>query len=243
MGTLLRHIVDDIATDFRQIDDDKKIQKSQIAFYVIMIANRLKMQHIAKRDSGAFLSTYIVPVEEYTNNVNPSKVKDRKFILLPTGIYDYDRDNGIEFMSYYIEEEQENCPPPFTEQTIVRTTQGDSKRLYYSEDEAPSPVNPYFYRVGEHLYLLGIDCVDVKNIEIGIYSTLDPVTEIDIDAPFDFPDELLIQLKRQVLDLGRFVMLIPEERVNDGKTTDTSQVPTNKITSVEELREDTPENK
>ncbi|PHS03990.1 MAG: hypothetical protein COA88_14660 [Kordia sp.] len=243
-GILLRHIVDDIAKDFKQVFDDKIIQKSQFAYWVLLIGNRLRAQHISKRDSGAFLSTFIVPVNVHTVNNNPNEIKSRKHIILPKCIYDYDEDKGIEYMSYYVEERIEGCRPPFTNQTFTRTTPKASERLYFSKYETPNPKNPYFYRVSDHLYLLGIECVDVKNIEIGIYSTLDPVTEIDLDAPFDFPEELLIQLKRQVLDLGRFVLLVPEERVNDGNDNiEGAKVPTNKITSVNELSQDTPNNK
>ena len=81
-GILLRTVVDDIATDFKQTFDDKQIQKTQIAYWVLMVADRLRSQHVAKRDSGAFLSTYIIPVEEYSANSNPSEVKGRKHIIL-----------------------------------------------------------------------------------------------------------------------------------------------------------------
>ncbi len=244
MATPLRHIVDDLAKDFKQILDDKILQKAQIAYWVIYLGNRLRSQHIAKRDSGAFLSTFIVPVVVHTSNKNPNEVKTRKHIILPKSIYDYDKDKGIEFMAYYAEEiEDAGGKPAFTRHTLTRTTQSESKTLYYSEYEEPGPENSYYYRVSDHLYMLGIECVDITQIEIGLYATLDPITEIDFDAPFEFPDELLIQLKRQVLDLGRFVLLIPEERINDGSNVIPPTVPTNKLTSVNELAEDTPENK
>lgn len=242
-GTSLRIIVDDLAKDFNQIFDDKQIQKSQIAYWVIMIGNRLLSQHIGKRDSGAFLSVYPdVPVEIAESNKEKNLVKNRKYIKLPSVIFDYNRDGGIDFISYYIDEDLPGCPPAFTNQTFNRTSQSEVQRIYFSQYEKPSPENPYFYRVGEYIYLLGIECVPVKKVEIGIYSTLKPITEVDIDDPFEFPDELIIQLKRQVLDLGRFVLMMPKESVNDGSDSSQGNVPTNKIVSVNEMSEDTPEN-
>ena len=239
MATLLRHIVDDIAQDLRQISDDKDIAKSQVAYWVILIGNRLRAQHSGKRDSGAFLTTFDnVPIQTATvSSVN--EIKGRKFFILPNTIYDYDKDGAIEYISYCLDFEAPNCPPPFTNVQFSRTTPGKSRRLYFSKYELPKPSNPYFYRVHDHIYLLGIECVDIKSIEIGIYTTLDPVTSIDLDTPFDFPDELLIVLKRQVLDLGRFALLIPQERINDGSESNPTQgVPTNKIVSVNEMSED-----
>ena len=244
-GILLRHVVNDLATDFKQTFDDKKIQKTQIAYWVLMVADRLRSQHISKRDSGAFLSTYIIPVAEYTSNTNPSKVKARKHFILPTCIYDFDMDKGIDFIAYYAREiEEEGGRPSFTRQTFTRTTQADSKILFFNKFEHPSAEQPYFYRVGEHIYLLGIECVDIEDVELGIFSTFDPVTDIDLDARFDFPQELMIILKRQVLDMGRFVLLMPEERINDGADkTGGAQIPTSKLVSVNELSEDTPNTK
>jgi hypothetical protein len=243
--TILRTVVDDLLKDFKQQFDDKRLQRAQVAHWIIMIGNRLLSQHISKRDSGAYLSIYAgVPIKVATANLNPNIIKGRKYIELPTCIFDYDKDGGVEYISYYMDKQEANCPPPFTRQTFTRTTPGDVQRIYMSEYEEPKAKNPYWYRAGNNIYLLGLECVNPKEIEIGIYSTLKPITDpnIDLDGPFPFPEELLIQLKRQVLDLGRFVMVIPEERVNDGVDTQ-KPMPTNKITSVAELAQDAPVNK
>jgi len=244
MATLLRHIVDDIAQDLKQISDDKDVIKSQIAFWVILIGNRLRSQHIGKRDSGAFLSTFDnIPIQT-VNVSSENEIKNRKFFILPNSIYDYDLDGGIEYISYSIDFEAPGCPPPFTNTQFSRTSPSKSRALYFSKYEEPKPSNPYFYRVHDHIYLLGIECVDIKSVEIGLYTTLDPITRIDLDDEFDFPDELLITLKRQVLDLGRWALMMPQERVNDGSDSNTAQgIPTNKLVSVNEMSEDQIQNK
>lgn len=244
-ATKLRTVVDDLMTDFRQQFDDGLLQRTQVAHWVIMIGNRLLSQHIAKRDSGAFLSIYPdVPIQVATENISPNIVKGRKYIVLPTCIFDYTQDGGVEYVSYYNRSQKPSCPPPFTNVLFNRTTPTDLGRMYESTYEEPGPKNPCWYRAGQNIYLAGIECINPDAIEIGIYSTLKPVTDpnLDLDQPFPFPEELLIQLKRQVLDLGRFVMVIPQERVNDG-IDGAKQVPGGKITSVNELTQDFPENK
>ena len=235
-NTLLRFVVDDISKDLKQVSDDKKIEKSQVAYWVLMVANRLKSQHIEKRDSNQFLHTYVnVPIETVSASSNPNTVKGRKRIELPTYIYDFNKDKGIDYISYWIEDDADcDLPPEFTDKTFTRTTQKKSTRLYMDDYEKPSPSNPYFYRSGsKYVYFLGLEKVNVQAVEIGIFSTFDPLTTIDLDAPFDFPEELINVLKRQVLDLGRFVLQIPEERRNDGiSTTPSENVPTQKLISV-----------
>lgn len=244
--TLLRTVVDDLSKDFKQVFDDKQITKPQIAHWVIMVGNRLLSQHISKRDSGAYLHIYgDIPIVVSPDTTNPNVLKNRKHIELPTDIFDYDKDGGIEYITFYMDEQKPNCPAPYTWVVFERTSPSELRRLSMSEYEKPSPTQPYFFRAGNNIYLLGIECVNPKKIEMGIYSTLKPITSstIDLDAPFPFPEELLIQLKRQVLDLGRFVMMIPEERVNDGVDANNSKsIPTNKLVSVNELEEDSPKN-
>jgi len=246
MATTLRTVVYDLLTSFHQVADDSDIQASQVAHWVIMFGNKLKMQHIGKRDSGAFLSIFgDIQVQEFTTLNNPNEIPGRKYIELPASIFDYDKDGGIEYISYYVDYEEKNCPPPFTRQLFARTTPSETRRLYMGDYEKPSPSNPFFYRVSGLIYLLGIECIKPKSLEIGLYSTLKPVTDadFDLDAVFDFPEELLITLKKNVLDLGRFVMMVPKERVNDGSDLPTESAPMNKLVSVNEGNEDITQNK
>jgi len=247
LGTTLGTIVDDLMKDFKQQFDDKNLQKSQVAHWVIYIGNRLLSQHISKRDSGQFLRIFPnVPIQISTDNDTQNVVKGRKYIELPESVFDYDKDEGVEYIGFYVNDAEPNCPPLWTLRTFTRTTPSDSKRLYLSPYEKPSELNPFWYRVGCYIYFLGIECINPEVVEIGLYSTIKPITDKDTDLskPFRFPEELLIQLKRQVLDLGRFVMVIPEERVNDGVDSDQQkQVPMMKITSVNELSEDAITNK
>jgi hypothetical protein len=219
-NTILRYVVDDIANDLKQVFADKSIEKAQIAYWVMLVANRLKSQHIEKRSSGAYVHSFTgIPVQVVTTGTNPNNIAGRKRITLPSAIYDFHNDGGIDYISYYDEDaEDADCMerPEFTYVTFTRTTPKDSQRLYGDKFEKPSAKNPYFYRQGQYVYFLGIECADIETVEIGIYSTFDPLTEINLDDAFEFPEELLLILKRQVLDLGRFALRIPEDRMNDG---------------------------
>jgi hypothetical protein len=62
---------------------------------------------------------------------------------------------------------------------------------------------------------MGIRAIDVNEIEVCLNTTFNPRTVSSMDDEFDFPQELLPILQRQVLELGRFVMIVPKERVND----------------------------
>ena len=224
----LRFVANDILTSLKQMNDDAEITLMQCIYWILVYGDRLKSQHLAKIDSGYFLHEFRdVPVLK-------ESVTGRKYIKLPSGIYDYDLDQGINYISYNID--VDSCKPTFTSIQFARTIPSKTRVLYFSDDEMPTPANPYFYRInGEYVYFLGIERVDVKYVDMGLFTTFNPAIPPDIDAEWNFPQELIPILQRQVLDLGRFVMLIPQDRINDANQDFGSEkVPTNKIISVNE---------
>lgn len=207
----LRIHIDETLTTIKQTFDDRSVSRAQVAYCYIVAANQLLAQHNAKRDSGAFLTVFDgIPLQ-----MGGEGVKDRKYIKLPGLIFDFDKDNGIEYLAY-ISDGGPGCPPRFTKTVLSRTSQSEARHLYLHPQTTPSPKNPFFYRVGELIYTLGLEGVPVPALEGGFYMTIDPLLEIDIDKPFNFPQELLQTLKRLVIDLIRFNWFFPAAKVNDG---------------------------
>ncbi len=228
MSFILRHAIDDIAVTLKQTYDDKIIQRSQIAYWILLVGNTLKAQHIQKRDSGAFLTPFgNIPV-------STDALTGRKYFVLPKTIYDFNNDRAIDCIAYF-SDGSPTCPPQFTRQTFTRTTKKKSERLYYSKYETPSPQSPFFYRLGSKIYLLGLEKVVIPFLEVDLYTAFDPLTVIDIDQPFDFPDELMSVLRVQVIALARYTYMFPQDRANDGKDDNADKaLNTPKITSVNE---------
>ena len=96
------------------------------------------------------------------------------------------------------------------------------RTLENSTYQRPSAKSPYYYRLGNRLYLTGIEgSPGIVKVEIGLHLTLPPLTTITDDTEFPFPEELVYVLKRHILDLGRWNLLMPEERrLNDATPRD-----------------------
>ncbi len=63
----------------------------------------------------------------------------------------------------------------------------------------------------------------------------------DLDEQIPLPDERIEELMKAVYDVGRFVMLMPQERINQGSDETTKQIPSGpQIPEAPELQE--PEN-
>lgn len=224
-GATLRYIVFDLLRDFKQVLPDAEISEYQMTYWVIIYADRLKKLHIQKIDSGEYIHVFDVSVSTDGNS--------RKYIELPGRVYDFDLDKGIAFVAY----DQDGALPGFSSITFNRTTAAEAKRLYWRYEETPDEDNPYFYRINDDLFFLGVESTTMSTVEVGLYTTLDPTDlSLDIDQPFDFPQDLIPILKRQVMDMGQWVKNVPKDYLNDGANI-TDETPQKKFISVNDLNE------
>jgi hypothetical protein len=212
-----RYVVYDIEKTLKKNFDDADITLNQIIYWVMVVANKIRMQHNSEVNADMFTSTYC-PVAILEDS------KGRKYIDLPTSIMSLKNNAGVVYLTYNIE--TQCCEgPAFAQTEFEPVNVNEIKHLYLDEYTTPSATSPYFYRIGDRvngvsvnrLYLLGIECIDVLDLEIAVKSTLDPKTLCDLDEELSIPDELVQDLIVEVLQLGRFVMMIPEERVNVGE--------------------------
>jgi hypothetical protein len=212
-----RYVVYDLQKSFNAAFDDANFTRNQILYWVQVVANRLRVQHNAITNSDLFTSTFS-SVAVQTDD------KGRKYIDLPVQIMDLPNNSGIVYITYNVE----TCKcsgPTFAQVWFQGTGLGAVQHLYLDEYTKPSVKNPYFYRVGDkvdgvsvnRIYLLGLECIEVEDVEIALKASLDPKKVCNLDDNIPLPDELVQELMMQVLQLGRFVMLMPSENVNDGQ--------------------------
>jgi hypothetical protein len=212
-----RYVVYDIQKSFNATFDDADFTFNQILYWVTLTANKMRLQQTLSTNSDLFTSTF--------NSVSVSEdIKGRKYIDLPMQIIDLPNNAGVVYITY--NEETCKCEGPvFAQRFFQGTTLGQVHHIYMDEYTKPSSSNPYFYRTGHkidgvdvnRIYLLGVECVPVESIEISIKASLDPRYICDLDEQIPLPDELIFDLTNQVLQLGRFIMMMPSERVNTGE--------------------------
>lgn len=212
-----RYVVYDIEKSLKKSFDDADITFNQILYWVMVVANKLRLQQTTITNTDLFTSTYC-PVDVLTDD------KGRKYIDLPAQIMDLPDNAGVVYISYNVD--TCSCKGPAFAQTFFEGVNlGEVQHLYLDKYTTPSAKTPYFYRVGDRvngvdvnrIYLLGLECVNVSDVEIAIKTTLDPKTICDLDDNLPLPDELIQMLITEVLQLGRFVMMMPEEMINTGE--------------------------
>lgn len=220
-----RFVVYDIEKSFKKTFDDADISIIQILYWVQVVVNNLRAQYYKQNKQDSYVSTFY-PVEVKVDD------KNRKYIDLPTQILALQNDAGIRYITYNMD----SCccgGDPLHQVVFDRTTVSELRSIYGDPYTTPKPENPYFYRIADkingvsvnRIYLLGIECINVSDVEIGILASQNPTNVCNLDDEIPLPDELVYDLISEVLKLGRFVMMIPAERINDGDDSSSGVVP------------------
>lgn len=208
----LRTIASDLRRILKQNNAELELPDAQLHHWTLYHADRLRMQHIVKRRSGAFLTTFVLPV------LSDPLFADRRYVELPHSIYDLDLDAGVQSLSFY---EQSGSRPEFTRVELFRTDPSRFHSRWMSEYERP-PRQRYFWREGKRLWFDGLSVgANIPNIEAKLYTTLPTVQELDaqslLDVPLEFPRELMAPLMQAVISMGRFALALPGQHLtNDG---------------------------
>jgi len=217
----------DILTQLKKNFDDTDITLNHVIYWIQVTVNKIRKVDMVENDrkSGAYRSVFS-PV---TIKIDQD-LKRRKYVDIPTQIMDLRYEGGVEYMTFNLE----TCccaGPEFAQVRIWPTTPGKALRLYGDAYEKPKPDHAYFYRVGDKIngvsvnrfYFMGIECIDVTDIEMGLYTALNPSDVCNLTDEVPIAEDLVQKVMLEVLSVGRFMMLVPKDRINDGE--DMTQAP------------------
>lgn len=200
----IRQVVWDALRAVRENHPQAHVTAPQVAYWTLIHADRLRRLHIGQTDSGRFMETY----DDIDALVDPST--GRNYCVIPASIYDMKDDGGVVYLTYKAQLDLNS--PVLTSVLFTRTTPGEARRLYMSEDEKPAANNPYFYRSGDRLYFLGCEQINLTQVEAGLLTNLLAYdTTLDLDTELDIPQELIPQLKTELVGMGLFITKLPKD--------------------------------
>ena len=228
-----RYVCYDLLETFKQTFDDKEISITQVLFWVQIIENRLKSQHIKKNFKNNSVGKYLCvfpEVEVQKSAVDGENLtKNRYYIDLPAEIYEFPNESGIEYITHCASDDLCCDGLPAGQILFQPTIPSKLPVLYGDPYMKPAPDNPYFYRTKNRLWLVGFECVDLSCVEMGLYVSINPEETCDLDTQIELDDELISVLKYEVLNLGRWSLMIPNERINEGSDNTTQAINQTKI--------------
>jgi hypothetical protein len=202
MANTYRKMAFNVLESLKQVYDDPKITIPQVVHWILMAVNNINYQHIKKTRTGV-----------YTNKYEVTSVLDNggKYILLPEDVVDLDNDMGIVLLEYC----NKTCDDVYP---FSRTTAGSKWSLNGNKHTKPSIESPFFYRVGDKLYLLGIDCVNIDCLWLYLNTPVSSMANCDFDSVIPVPAQYGEVLFYRVMNLAKFGMVSVSERNNDGSS-------------------------
>jgi hypothetical protein len=221
-----RFFINDVKKVHGESFTDSKITSVQVLYWTLVAANPLRKNSGIKSGMGMYHSTFSsVPV------LLDSANKNRQYIQLPAPIFNLPNEGAVSYIAYNVSSSVSS--PNFTQQLFQPTTTGKAWLLYLNPYTYPKAKNPYFYRMQNNIYFLGIENITVKDVEIQLFTALDPLTEVNIDDEIGLADELISALRYETLNMARYAYLFPEERKNSVDATPQTKVPTQDIVKKE----------
>lgn len=220
-------LIDDLEKSLKQNTDDKEINRYAILYWILVYAKPLKRKQFEtdlaqnKQLDDRFLNIFDkIPVygSPQPNNLNP--LQALKYIFLPESVMSLSNNRGVSYFGY--SGYDPDCGgPEFAMATFTRTEPREVRRLYMrkSDTERPSPKNVYYFRNSDDIvYFLGLETVNVKYLQTGIYidAEFDKITSINQEI--DLPSDAVASLRNQLLGMGRFIMMLPADFKNDGSS-------------------------
>lgn len=227
----LRFLVGSAQLQLKQLGDDRQIPLNQLYLWATYFVNKFIYLKAGMMDTGSYLTIFPEVEVKISSTTAVNLIAGYKYSDLPREILDFDGDRGIKYINY-----QRGINPEgksFTTSGFMRISPEKAQRLYYSKYEKPSSSNPYFYRYGKYIGYIGIEDVAVNYLEAGLLTPFDPFVYHSIDDDIPVLDEFANEIQRLLLEMGRFDLLIPDDRINDGSAGKTSEfVPKSRLISL-----------
>ena len=226
-------IAEDVLVTLGYTHDDAVRNVPNVMFNIALVVDRLKRLRLEKelnsgmgsRGATDMMTTFIVPVEQ-ENYLN-----GRNYFNLPGDVYDLQGNGGIEYIAYHRES---GCQDNLFGTRFTLSTPGEIDILAGSEMQRPTPYTPYYFRARlnnglttfvNRVWLIGIS-PNLQSVEVGLYLTVGDLQDIDPDQEADLPADMVYLVKRHLLDLERWVLLTPQQRLtNDGRDFKEGQQP------------------
>lgn len=216
-------IADDVLQHSGYNTDDAERDRPGALFSLSMVVNHFKRLRLEKELKSGYGSRGVTDAVTIFDNVKiktEPRLKDRAYFDLPATVFDLQQNGGFEYITYNTKSGCDNLLGVRFEQT----SPGELDMINGSEFQRPSEMYPRFFRARymnelgtftDRVWLVGVSPV-ATSVEIGVYLTAPDI--VDPNAQADIPDDMILNVKRHMLEMERWGLLVPQEdKLNDGR--------------------------
>lgn len=217
-----RYLCYSLQESLKQVFTDQQITLEMMIFWVKCAVNKVKAKRMNGRgyDSSSYLTIFtdVPTITQATDTGNI--IAGEKYFTLPANILDGNLDRAIDWIAY----KAPGSDGIGNYQFFERTTFTKLYMMKFNPYMNPTPGHPYFVRENINVYLIGIKDLPIQVVSMGLFTSESPyIGDMNLDDEILLNDEEVIDVINTVVMIGRFVLLIPKERIQEGS--DTRDVP------------------
>lgn len=220
----------DILATMGYKDDDATRNLEGVLFNIDMVMNSFRKRRIEKEtavigDRGTTSSVTAYP----SVPVQPDPLfNGRLYFNLPGQVLDIRRNGGVSYIRYA---RGSGCADNLVGKPFSIVSPSEVHTIENITFQKPTPSSPRFWPIkvagqdGDRVYMIGPNPM-ITAVEVGLYLAIDSSATSDPSQDIEFPADLVYHVKRIVLGMERFAILIPQERLgNEGRDFKVGQQP------------------
>jgi len=151
-----------------------------------------------------------------------------RYFDLPGLVYSLQRDGGIAAINYYRLDLPPNCPPQVARVQYRPVALSWLNNIWNSRWQFVSKEQPVYARAMhngiDRVYVFGQDEA-IDQLEVELFLAVPRFEDINPDELIEFPENRMHTLKRMVIELERWSLSVPQDRLkNDGRDFEPNQI-------------------
>ena len=151
-----------------------------------------------------------------------------RYFDLPGSVYSLPNGRGIQAIRYYRLGLPDNCPPQIARVEYRQVSLSWLTSIWNARWQYVDASQPVFARAragsADRVYVLGQDEA-ITQLEAQLYLAMPALVDLDPDEEMPFPANRMHTLKRMVIELERWALMVPQQRLkNDGRDFEPGQV-------------------
>lgn len=228
-NTTVRQLAYDILNQFGYNHDDADRNYIKVAYNIKVCLDKLAADGIKKDISkGDFLATQH-EMSIWTVDLLTDANRGWRYFDLPGSVYELPKDGGIASIYYYRPSGlPANCPPQVARVKYRPVALSWLESLWKSRWQYVDESQPVYARASvgnaDRVYVFGQD-EDIDQLEAHLFLAMPNIPDLNLDDNISLPDNRIHTLKRMVIELERWALMVPQQRLkNDGRDMEPGQV-------------------
>lgn len=223
----LRQVAYDIMNQMGYNHDDAARSEVAVMYNIKVCLDKLKGDSLKRDIKASDQLSMQEDLSVWTVDLLTQDDRGWRYFDLPGSVYSLPKDGGIQAITYYRLDLPPNCPPQVARIQYRPVALSWLTAIWGSRWQYVDETQPVYARATvngiDRVYVFG-QSDDITQLEAELFLAMPRIESIDPDQQIEFPENRIHTLKRMVIELERWSLMIPQDRLkNDGRDFEPNQ--------------------